>query len=128
MPALPNIAFLRAVWFSVHAWKLLVPSEGFPFIGISNYVTDFTCDPNFWPIMGNTVQLVAGWIILVLVGGTILALLLNRPIRGRSVLRGITIVPFLVTPSVMALIWRDLFLSPTSGMVNWLLHFTGIPA
>ncbi len=128
MIVLTQIPFLLAVWFSLHAWNLLVPSEGFPFIGISNYVTEFTGDPNFWPIMGNTVQLVAGSIILALVGGTILALLLNRPIRGRSVLRGITIVPFLVTPSVMALIWRDLFLSPTSGMVNWLLHFTGIPA
>src|SRR5712692_1158135 len=128
MIALTQIPFLLAVWFSLHAWNLLVPSEGFPFIGLSNYATELVGDPNFWPIMGNTVQLVAGSILLALVGGTILALLLNRPIRGRSVLRGITIVPFLVTPSVMALIWRDLFLSPTSGMVNWLLHFTGIPA
>jgi len=77
--------------------------------------------------MGQTLQLVLGSTILALVGGTILALLLNRPIRGRNVLRGIAIVPFLVTPTVMALIWKDLFLSPTSGMVNWLLHFLGIP-
>ena len=77
--------------------------------------------------MGNTLQLVVGSTILALVGGTILALLLNRPIWGRSVLRGIAIVPFLVTPTVMALIWKDLFFSPTSGMVNWLLHFIGIP-
>ena len=77
--------------------------------------------------MGNTVQLVAGSILLALISGTILALLLNRPIWGRSALRGIATVPFLVTPSVMALIWKNLFLSPSSGMVNWLLHFIGIP-
>lgn len=128
MIVLTQIPFLLAVWFSLHAWNLLVPSEGFPFVGLSNYVTEFVSDPNFWPIMGNTLQLVAGAIILALIAGTILALLLNRPIWGRSVLRGIATVPFLVTPSVMALIWKNLFLSPSSGIVNWLLHFIGIPA
>jgi sorbitol/mannitol transport system permease protein len=127
MIVLTQIPFLLALWFSLHAWNLLVPSEGFPFVGLANYVTEFVKDPNFWPIMGNTVQLVAGSTILALVAGTILAILLNRPLPGRSVLRGIAIVPFLVTPSVMALIWRDLFLNPTSGMVNWLLRFIGIP-
>jgi sorbitol/mannitol transport system permease protein len=127
MIVLTQIPFLLAVWFSLHAWNLLVPSEGFPFVGLSNYVTEFVSDANFWPIMGNTLELVAGAMILALVAGTILALLLNRPMWGRSVLRAIATVPFLVTPSVMALIWKNLFLSPSSGMVNWLLHFIGIP-
>src|SRR6266702_6284074 len=128
MIVLTQIPFLLAVWFSLHAWNLLVPSEGFPFVGLSNYVSEFVSDPNFWPIMGNTLQLVAGAIILALIAGTILALMLNRPIWGRSALRGIATVPFLVTPSVMALIWKNLFLIPSSGIVNWLLHFIGIPA
>jgi sorbitol/mannitol transport system permease protein len=128
MIVLTQIPFLLAVWFSLHSWNMLVPSEGFPFVGLSNYVTEFVSDPNFWPIMGNTLQLVAGAIILALIVGTVLALLLNRPIWGRSALRGIATVPFLVTPSVMALIWKNLFLSPSSGIVNWLLHFIGIPA
>src|SRR5947209_13020607 len=128
MIVLTQIPFLLAVWFSLHSWNLLVPSEGFPFVGLSNYATEFVGDPNFWPVMGNTLQLVAGAMILALIGGTILALLLNRPMWGRSVLRGIATVPFLVTPSVMALIWKNLFLSPSSGMANWLLHFIGIPS
>ena len=128
MITLTQIPFLLAVWFSLHAWNLLVPSEGFPFVGLSNYINELVHDPNFWPIMGNTLELVVGSIVLALIAGTVLALLLNRPIWGRSVLRGIATVPFLVTPSVMALIWKNLFLSPSSGMANWLLHFIGIPA
>ena len=128
MIVLTQIPFVLAVWFSLHAWNLLVPSEGFPFVGLSNYITEFAGDPNFWPIMGNTLQLVLGAIILALIGGTILALLLNRPMWGRNFLRGVATVPFLVTPSVMALIWKNLFLSPSSGIANWLLHFIGIPA
>src|SRR6266705_1449362 len=103
MIVLTQIPFLLAVWFSLHAWNLLVPSEGFPFVGLTNYVNVFVHDPNFWPILGNTLQLVAGAIIIALVGGTILALLLNRPIPGRNILRALATIPFLVTPSVMAL-------------------------
>src|SRR5713226_5011895 len=76
MIVLTQIPFVLAVWFSLHSWNLLVPSEGFPFVGLSNYATEFVRDPNFWPIMGNTLQLVAGAILLALIGGTILALLL----------------------------------------------------
>lgn len=128
MIVLTQIPFLLAVWFSLHDWNLLVPSEGFPFVWLKNYIDTFFHDPNFWPIMGNTLQLVVGAMLLALISGTILALLLNRRIWGRNILRGIATVPFLVTPSVMALIWKNLFLSPSSGMVNWLLHFVGIPA
>ena len=128
MIILTQIPFLLAVWFSLHAWNLLVPSEGFPFVGLANYIHTFVGDPNFWPIMGNTFQLVFGAIVLALIGGTILALLLNRPLRGRNVLRGIATVPFLVTPSVMALVWKNLFLSPSSGFVSWILTSLGLHA
>jgi sorbitol/mannitol transport system permease protein len=127
MIVLTQIPFLLAIWFSLHSWNLLVPSEGFPFVGLANYITTFISDPNFWPIIGNTVQLVVGAMILALIGGTILALLLNRPIPGRGVLRALATVPFLVTPSVMALIWKNLFLSPSSGILDWLMHQVGLP-
>src|SRR6266568_3894231 len=128
MIVLTQIPFLLAVWFSLHSWNLLVPSEGFPFVGLTNYVNVFVHDPNFWPILGNTLQLVAGAIIIALVGGTILALLLNRPIPGRNILRALATIPFLVTPSVMALIWKNLFLSSSSGFINWLLTSVGLHA
>lgn len=127
MIVLTQIPFVLAVWFSLHAWNLLVPSEGFPFVGLANYITAFVSDPNFWPVMGNTLELVVGAMLLALIGGTILALLLNRPIPGRGVLRALATVPFLVTPSVMALIWKNLFLSPSSGLVDWLMHLVGLP-
>ncbi len=127
MILLTQIPFVLALWFSLHAWNLLVPSEGFPFVGLENYIATFFHDPNFWPIMGNTLELVIGAIILALIAGTILALLLNRPIWGRSVLRAVATVPFLATPSVMALIWKNLFLSSSSGLVNWGFHLVGLP-
>src|SRR5215471_18117491 len=87
MILLTQIPFFLALWFSLHLWNLLLPAQGFPFVGLSNYITEFTADANFWPVMGHTLELVVGAMTLALVGGTVLALLLNRPIRGRNVLR-----------------------------------------
>jgi sorbitol/mannitol transport system permease protein len=128
MIVMTQIPFVLAVWFSLHAWNLLVPSEGFPFVGLSNYITVFFQDPNFWPIMGHTLELVVGAMVLAVIAGTILAVLLNRPLPGSNALRALATVPFLVTPSVMALLWKNLFLSPSTGIFDWALHLVGLPA
>lgn len=128
MLIMTQIPFLLAVWFSLHNWNLLQPAEGFPFVGLSNYVNTFLHDARFWPVMGHTVELVFGSILIALVAGTILALLLNRPFPGQNVLRGLATIPFLVTPSVMALVWKNLMLSPSTGIVDWVLHLVGLPA
>ena len=128
MIVMTQIPFMLAVWFSLHAWNLLVPAEGFPFVGLANYINVFFHDPNFWPIMGHTLELVVGAMGLAVIAGTILALLLNRPLPGRNILRALATVPFLVTPSVMALLWKNLFLSPSTGIIDWLLHLVGLPA
>src|SRR5205085_12003647 len=54
MIALTQIPFLLAVWFSLHSWNLLVSPEGFPFVGLTYYITELVSDPNFWPVMWNT--------------------------------------------------------------------------
>jgi sorbitol/mannitol transport system permease protein len=128
MIIMTQIPFLLAVWFSLHSWNLLVPEQGFPFVGLTNYVNTFVSDPNFWPVIGHTIELVFGATALALVAGTILALLLNRPIWGKNVLRSLATIPFLVTPSVMALVWKNLVLSPDFGILNWGLRTLGLPA
>src|SRR5947208_15860469 len=94
MITLTQIPFLLAVWFSLHSWNLLVPSEGFPFVGLANYITVFFKDPNFWPIMGHTLELVVGAMVRALLAGTILEVLLNRRLRGSNAARPLATVPF----------------------------------
>ena len=128
MIIMTQIPFVLALWFSLHSWNLLQPAQGFVFVGLSNYINEFVSDPNFWPVIGHTAELVFGAIALALIAGTILALLLNRPIWGKNVLRGMATVPFLVTPAVMALVWKNLMLSPNFGIIDWALHSIGLPA
>lgn len=127
MIVMTQIPFLLGIWFSLHSWNLLNPSEGFPFVGLSNYLHEFFADPNFWPVIGQTVELVFGATALALIGGTLLALLLDRQFWGRSVLRGLATIPFLVTPAAVAINWKNLFLSPNFGIIDWLIHSLGLP-
>jgi sorbitol/mannitol transport system permease protein len=127
MVVMTQIPFLLAIWFSLHSWNLLLPSEGFPFVGLSNYVYEFVHDPNFWPVIGQTIAIVMGATILALFGGTILAMFLDRPFWGKNVLRGLATIPFLVTPAAMMANWKNLFLSPNFGIIDWLLHSLGLP-
>lgn len=123
---LTQIPFVYALWTSLHSWNLLQPALGKPFIGLGNYIFELTRDPVFWPIVENTVKLVAGSLILAMIAGTILALLLNRPFRGRNVLRVLALVPFLITPAVSAIVWKNLMLNSTFGIVDWFLALVGI--
>jgi sorbitol/mannitol transport system permease protein len=130
MVLMTQIPFVLALWFSLHSWNLIEPALGFQFVGLGNYINTFFHDANFWPIIGQTLELVCGAMALALIAGTILALLLNRPIKGKNIVRALAMVPFLVTPSVMALIWKNLLLSPSFGVVDWLLrvlHLSAVP-
>ncbi len=52
---------------------------------------------------------------------------LDRKFWGRNVLRGLATVPFLVTPAAVAINWKNLFLSPNFGIIDWLVHSLGFP-
>ena len=58
--------------------------------------------------------------------GTALALFFNLHLRGSWFVRGVLILPMLLTPVVVGLMWRAL-LNPDWGMVNWLLSLGGLP-
>ncbi len=118
---LTQVPFLYAIWLSLHSWNLLEPYLGKPFVGLHNFAFELFSDPTFWPALGHTAELVVGALAAALIAGTLLALLLDRPIPGRGILRLVALIPFLVTPSVNALIWKNLILSPSFGVVDWFL-------
>jgi multiple sugar transport system permease protein len=58
--------------------------------------------------------------------GFVVALMLTAVKRGKNVYYLILLIPLLINPVVVGLIWRML-LHPTLGIVNWLLGGIGIP-
>ena len=51
--------------------------------------------------------------------GIALALMLEKPIRGASVFRTIFILPLMISPVVVGLVWRYLF----DARVGWINHY-----
>src|SRR6185295_7735268 len=62
---------------------------------------------------------------LSLVLAILLALLFNKQLPGFLLLRTIVLIPMLVTPIAVGIIWR-IMMNPGHGMLNFLLGFLGI--
>jgi sorbitol/mannitol transport system permease protein len=57
----------------------------------------------------------------------LLAMLLNRQFRGRGVARTLLITPFLIMPTVSAVMWKNMLLNPAFGLINSFLVALGGP-
>ncbi len=120
-----QLPFLYALWLSLHSWNLLEPYLGHPFVGLGNYAHELVNDPAFWPSVANAGKIVLGSLVIALLVGTLLALLLNQTFPGRNTLRTAILVPFLITPVVTAVVWKNLVLSPSFGLVDWIIRLFG---
>ncbi len=97
-------------------------------IGLGNYRQLFT-NSEFWHTVEHTAVFTFGGVAIQVVLGTALALFFSQRLRGSTLVRGILILPMLLTPVVVGLMWRAL-LNPDWGMLNWLvgkLGFHNVP-
>ncbi len=93
------------------------------FIGFRNYINlagDAAFRESFWV----TIKFAAIVVTLEMVIGVGLALLLDRNIKGMSVLRTIFILPMMIAPIVVGLMWRYMY-HPTVGIFNRTLKGMG---
>ncbi len=108
---------------SFFRWDQIESSFGF--IGLGNYQELFA-DPVFWQASGNTAILVVVGVFIQLFIGTALAIFFDMQLRGSWFVRGVLILPMLLTPIVVGLMWRAM-LNPDWGMVNYVLGELGLP-
>lgn len=117
---------LFTLYYSTTNWNFLRPDRPILFIGLRNYL-DFFRDPVTARIMANTLVFSLGVVILTLVFGLGLALLLNRDFRGRGLARTLIITPFLIMPTVSALMWKNMLFNPSFGLISSTLAALGGP-
>ena len=88
----------------------------------------FVTDPAFFSAMKNSLILV-GWVLgISVVFGTLLALLLDQAFYGRGFVRIMMIAPFLVMPTVSALVWQNMLMDPVSGFFATVFKGLGLTA
>lgn len=108
---------LKGLYMSLFDWNMLFPAES-QFIGLENYQRLLT-DPVFWNALSNTVYFVALTVPLIVLISLIMALGLNQDVRGKRILRFLYFGPYVLTVSVVAIIWQQMY--SQGGLINTLL-------
>ncbi len=96
---------------------LLDPTSG-GFVGLDNF-RNLMRDASFWNALKNTVTWTASCVAFQFIFGLILALLLNRPFPGRSVIQPIVFLPWAIPTFLIGMNWSWL-LNPAIGpLPHW---------
>ena len=122
---LTQIPLLLTLYYSLTNWNLLRPDRT-QFVAFENYL-DFFRNPDVITIIRNTLVFSTSVVLWSLVLGMILALLLNREFRGRGFARTLLITPFLIMPTVSAVMWKNMLFNPAFGLISSTLAALGGP-
>ena len=137
----PNLVILGAFtflpiaidfWFAFTGGIELYPAQR-PFVGAENFATLFECgnylDPStcnrdlFWRAIYNTAKFAALQVVLMVLFALVTALVLNRKLAARGFWRGVFFYPVLLSPVVVALIWK--WVLQREGLLNAVLSGAG---
>ena len=89
------------------------------FVGMENYQKMFA-DTQVWQALLNTFKYALMEVPFSIIISLVLAVLLNRKMRGRSVYRTIMFLPMVAAPAAVTMVWRWLFNSDF-GLLNHVL-------
>jgi len=110
-------------WMSLHGWfaSTLSPPK---FVGLANYQRLLTGDVRFHEAFFRTLYFAALVVAAETALGLAMALLFNREFWGRGLVRTLSILPMVATPTAIALIFVMMF-HPTLGVMNYLVTHAG---
>ncbi|MBR7827213.1 sugar ABC transporter permease [Actinospica sp. MGRD01-02] len=106
-----------AVYMSFTDWNGM--TSFMPWVGLSNYQQVFTSGDTL-SALSKTLILCAIVVPITIAGSLFLAVLLNKRMRGRTILRTLIYLPAVVPPVASALIWKVIF-DKNSGAANRIL-------
>lgn len=108
---------------SLNNWNLLTgPGE---WVGLKNYGTELT-DPLFWNSVFNTFSIFLLSAIPQLIAAIVIAAVLDQNLRAKTFWRISVILPYIVTPVAVTLIFSNMF-GEKYGLINSLLENFHLP-
>jgi cellobiose transport system permease protein len=113
---------LYTAYVSLHEWDL-IGGQG-EFVGLDNF-TFVLGQPVFWNAMGNTVSIFLLSTVPQVATALVLAGVLNANLRAKTFWRMGVLLPYVVAPVAVSLIFSRMF-ADQSGLVNSLLDLVGI--
>jgi multiple sugar transport system permease protein len=110
------------LWLSLFDKHAFLPAQSF--VGLKHYVY-FASDEQFWSAFRYGCIYAGNTLLLQLLLGIPAALLLNEGFRGRNLLRGVVLFPYMIPTIVAVILWKWL-LNDSYGLVNHLLVAGGL--
>ncbi len=115
---------LRVIWLTFFRWNYITSPEPQAFVWFRNWVRLFE-DEAFFGAMRTTLIFLGIALPIELLLGLGLALLLNRTMQARGFIRAILLLPMMLSPVVIALVWKMMYASPF-GPLNAILKGMGL--
>jgi len=116
MLVLMVVPLATTIWLSMN--RLLIRDINNPeWVGLDNF-RDVLGDAEFWSALRFTMLFVIVTVPFHMVFGLGVALVLDKVARGRAIYMAALLLPFIVTPVVGSLIYKDLF--ERGGLLAWL--------
>ncbi len=111
---------LASVFISLTSWDLLTPPE---WVGFQNYL-DLASDRSFLQSLRITTQFAVMYVPGVIVLSLVIALLLNRRIRGVGFFRVIYFLPVISSSVAIGLLWTWIY-AQDNGLLNYVITSLG---
>jgi multiple sugar transport system permease protein len=122
--AIVLIPLALGVWMSFRDGSLLTTQS--EFVGLANYA-DLVTSSRFWDAVLVTLLISVLSLAIQLPLGFLLAVVINRELSGTRVFRSSLLMPLLLTPVAVGLMWR-LMLNVDNGVIDGMLQMVGLPA
>lgn len=113
----PSIA---GVFISFCKWDL---AGSLSFVGLSNFARLFT-DKNFHTSLWNTLVFFVLTLPPLIIFSLLLAMLLNQKMRFKNVGRVISIIPYVLIPAIVGIIWNWMY-DNNFGILNYYIKLMG---
>ena len=128
-PSIISLVILSIVPLAVIIWLSFMEINFTPvneqiFVGAQNYA-NMVNDGNVWDAWKATAIYVTGSLTLQLTLGIFISVMLHRVIVGENVFTSIVIMPMMIAPVVVGLLWQFL-LDPTFGLYTYMMNQFGL--
>jgi multiple sugar transport system permease protein len=114
------------IWNSFHYAVPDVPFINGKVSGLANFRRMFSVGSTFMPALLHTVVFTVVSVVFEVAIGLVLALALNKPFRGRGLVRAAVFIPWAVPTVVSAEVWKEMF-DPQQGFVDYALKLLHLP-
>lgn len=116
----PLLDDLRLSFFDWNISAMRAPR----FVGFQNYA-EWATNPVSWQIVGQTLAFMAVAVLGSMTLGLALAMLLDRPLKGRNLVRSLVFAPYVVSGAAIGVAFQFVF-DPSYGLIQDLLSRLGM--